>query len=662
MEGNGYVITWAFGHLVSLAPPEMYDKTTLPLIPSVFKLVSRREKTPHGYEPDREAIKQLKIIKSVFSRCSSIIVATDAGREGELIFRLIYRFLDCSKPFSRLWISSLTDRAIADGFRNLKPGSMYDNLYLAAEARSHIDWVIGINASRTLQALTGDDNNSLGRVQTPTLAMVCARYEENRSFCPRPYWIFKAGIEKDGIMVRFSGLEKASDKATAEKLFSGLEKNKTLRITKTEQKECYELAPFLHDLGSLQQEANKRHGFSAEYTLNIAQKLYEKEKLISYPRTGSCFIPHDVFTEIPALIKSLKNHPLFGTFTAGMDSDRLSERSVDDDKITDHHALIITGRQPGKLSPDEQTLYDMIAGRMLEAFSQSCVRDILTVQAVSGSGMALETKGIQTRDAGWKAVFNQTEESAEDEDTPRLPEFTQGEELTVTSCNLLMKNTVPRPLYTEASLLADMEHAAKMVDDEDLRSEISHTGIGTPATRAGIIETLVRRGYIEREKKNLIPAEKGMGLFRAVRDMQIADVSLTAEWEQQLSMIEKDAGKLNSFREKLGEYTHRIVDELSSMELPPDPRMLKCPKCSFGAVIIRGKVAKCNNSSCNMTIYKAFCGKTMTDKHVLELLVKGKTSLIKGFKSRADKSFDAYLKFDDKHNIVFEFPKNDRRK
>ena len=653
-EGNGYMVTWAFGHLAVLAPPEMYGISKIPIIPTHFKLVSRREKTVNGYQPDKDAMKQLKVIKSVFEKCQNIIVGTDSGREGELIFRNIYRLLECDKPFTRLWISSLTDKAITEGFARLKPGTDYNSLYYAAEARAHADWLVGMNCSRALSMVTGDNNQSLGRVQTPTLAMVCARYEENRNFKPEQYWIFKTAIEKDGVTFHLTAKEKKNDKSQAEEFFNRLVKETNIRITKVEQKESTQSPPLLYDLSALQQDTNKQHGFTAEQTLNIAQKLYE-EKYISYPRTGSRYISEDVFAEIPDLVKCLENHPLFGDYAQTMNVENLNKQSVDDQKITDHHALIITGVVPGKLGKDEQTVYNMIAGRMLEAFSPKCVKEVMVIQAENDSGVQFETRGSKIKETGWRGVFNLAEEKPEDENTQPLPALSEGESFIPTSNNMLGKQTRPKPFFTEATLLAAMERAGSDCEIEESQETKPAIGIGTPATRAGIIETLLKRGYMERDKKNLMPTERGLQLYHAVKNLQIADAKLTVEWEGKLAKIEKEPAFRDVFMDEIKEYTQKMVDEISSIVLPGNSRKLPCPKCKSGNVAIYGKVAKCSDASCNLTIFKSVCGKNLTDSQIEELLKNGKTGIIKGFKSKKGIVFDAMLRFNEAFNIVYEF-------
>ena len=428
LTGNGYNVTWAFGHLVQPALPDGYGikgfhPDNLPIIPPVFKLIPRQVKTEKGYKPDSDVVAQIKVIAALFRESERIIVATDAGREGELIFRYLYEYIGCATPFERLWISSLTDTAIREGLERLESGNKYDNLYYAAKARSEADWLVGINATQAITVAAGRGTYSLGRVQTPTLAMVCERYWENKRFTPETLWQahFSTAGETDDGVVKFSSCKKWKEKRPATEAYGTLKEQGRVRITKVERKESVQDTPLLYDLTTLQKEANAKHGFSAEKTLSLAQKLYEA-KLITYPRTGSRYIPEDVFTEIPALLLTLKNNPAWSGRLALVGEP--TRRSVDAAKVTDHHALLITGMKPKNLLPDEQTLYDMIVGRMLEAFSEKCVKDVTTVVAECG-GVEYTVKGATVRQAGWRGVYNE-----ETEDTV-LPEWTEGEELFV---------------------------------------------------------------------------------------------------------------------------------------------------------------------------------------------------------------------------------------
>jgi DNA topoisomerase-3 len=580
MTGNGYMVTWAFGHLVQLAMPEDYGfagfvRDNLPIIPETFKLVPRQIKDGKEYKADAGALKQLKVIKHVFDSCERIIVGTDSGREGEAIFRFIYTYLNCRKPFSRLWISSLTERAIREGLQNLKPGSEYDNLYQAAKARSEADWLVGVNSSRSLSIAAGRGVFSLGRVQTPTLVMICRRFLENKNFTPVPFWQIKVQTEKSNIQFQAISHEKYEQKETANAVFQKLQGN-SLQVQSVETKEINQEPPLLYHLTALQKEANSKYGFSADKTLSIAQKLYES-KFITYPRTGSRYISADVFDEIPDLINSLKTHPRFGAYAGTMDNSVLNIRCVDDKKVTDHYALLITENAPKGLETDEKTIYEMIAGRMLEAFSKKCVKDITTV-VLTCADTLFEAKGAVVKQAGWRAVFNETEENGED-GTGNLPEVSQGETLPVIQSEILEKQTKPKPLHTEASLLGVMESCGKDLSDEAGREAMKESGIGTPATRAAIIETLFTRDYIRREKKSLVPTEKGLAVYETVRDKRIADVALTGSWENTLAQIERGETAPDTFRQAIEIYTRQITTELMETKIAvSDNNACICPK------------------------------------------------------------------------------------
>lgn len=659
LTGNGYNVTWAFGHLVQPALPDGYGikgfhPDNLPIIPPVFKLIPRQVKTEKGYKPDSDVVAQIKVIAALFRESERIIVATDAGREGELIFRYLYEYIGCATPFERLWISSLTDTAIREGLERLESGNKYDNLYYAAKARSEADWLVGINATQAITVAAGRGTYSLGRVQTPTLAMVCERYWENKRFTPETLWQahFSTAGETDDGVVKFSSCKKWKEKRPATEAYGTLKEQGRVRITKVERKESLQDTPLLYDLTTLQKEANAKHGFSAEKTLSLAQKLYEA-KLITYPRTGSRYIPEDVFTEIPALLLTLKNNPAWSGRLALVGEP--TRRSVDAAKVTDHHALLITGMKPKNLLPDEQTLYDMIVGRMLEAFSEKCVKDVTTVVAECG-GVEYTVKGATVRQAGWRGVYNE-----ETEDTV-LPEWTEGEELFVAACSMTEGKTKPKPLHTEATLLAAMETAGKEIEDEELRQSLKECGIGTPATRAAIIETLFSREYMVRQKKSLVPTEKGLALYSVVKTMRIADVRMTGEWEAALAKIERGEMRDGTFREAIEIYTKQITTELLASDklFTHKGSECPCPKCKTGRMQFFGKVVRCDNAACGLPVFRVKAGKTLSDAEITELLTKGRTGVIKGFNSKQGKKFSAAVAFDGEFNTVFEFPEGDK--
>ena len=562
MEGKGYAFTWAFGHLLQLAPPQEYgfygwNVQNLPMLPQKFKLSIRKIKSKDGMIEDPGVRKQLDIIKNLFDEATEIIVATDAGREGELIFRYIYYYLKCKKPFKRLWISSQTDEAIKDGFRNLKPGSDYDTLFNSAHCRSQSDWLVGMNATQALSLSSGTRSVlSLGRVQTPTLAMICSRYLENKNFVPEPFYQVSIMLDKNGQLFKAVTDEKFKTKEEAQLIVDQV--LPTGNILNVEAKPRKEPPPLLHDLSSLQQEANKKKGFTADQTLTLLQNLYES-KLVTYPRTGSRYIGDDVFVGVPNLIEKLKNHPELGKQANVLSDSKLNKRSVNAKKVTDHHAILPTGESPYQLSRDKQAIYDLVAGRMLEAFHQDCIKEITKITVESGAKFF--ASGTVIGVAGWRAVFNEPDEEKKEEENTSLPKVQQGENLPVTEKTLLEKQTKPKPLYNEASLLKALETAGKDIDDEELRYAMKDSGLGTPATRAAIIETLIKRDYVMREKKNLLPTQTGLAVYNVVKDYRIAQAELTGNWEKRLEEIRSGAS-VDGFQAEIRTYTTAITQEL----------------------------------------------------------------------------------------------------
>ena len=658
LSGNGYMVTWAFGHLIQLAMPEAYGvanfrRESLPIIPADFQLIPRQVKAEKGYKADPGVLKQLKVIKEVFDQCDRIIVATDAGREGELIFRYIFHYLSCHKPFVRLWISSLTDRAIREGMENLQPGERYDNLYLAAKSRSEADWLIGINATQALSVAAGQGVFSLGRVQTPTLMMICDRYLENKNFVPTKFWQLKASTASGGIGFTAQSTARWEQQPEAIAALQRVKDAGQFVVKSVERKEAAQEPPLLYDLTTLQKEANTKLNFSADKTLSIAQSLYEK-KVMSYPRTGSRYISEDVFEEMPERIALLERYPRFAGYAAGLNGATLNRRSVNDGKVTDHHALIVTENLPGELSKDERAIYEMVAGRMLEAFSGKCVKDVTTA-LLSAGDTGFTVKGAVMKTAGWRAVFS--EQDTEDEDTATLPPLQEGQTLPLSGVDLLEKQTKPKPLHTESSLLAAMENAGKELEDAELKASLKDAGIGTPATRAAIIETLFARQYIVREKKNLVPTDKGLAVYRIVKDKKIADVEMTGMWETALAKIEAGGMDADTFRKGIEVYAAQITAELLSVQLSfASGETCPCPKCGSGRILFYPKVAKCSNVDCTLTIFRSKCDKQLTDKQIVELVTKRKTGLIKGFKGKNGKAFDASLVLDEQFNVAFSFP------
>ena len=654
LEGNGYVVTWAMGHLIALAMPEAYGFSAykaedLPIRPNPFLLVVRQVRKDKEYISDPAALKQLKVIRSCFDKADRIIVATDAGREGELIFRYIYQHLGCRKPFDRLWISSLTDKAIREGLSNLKPGSHYDNLYYSAKARSEADWLVGINASRAL-SIVRKGGYSLGRVQTPTLAMVCRRYIENHDFSSVPYWKLSALMEKEGISLKAVGCKDYENEALAQTALASLRSQSQLKVESVARKVGHTSPPLLYDLTALQKETNRRHGFSADKTLSIAQSLYEK-KITTYPRTGSRYISEDVFEEVPALLHKI-----------GISlSNPLNRHSVDNDKITDHHAIIPTGETPQGLSADEVTVYQMVVTRFVEAFSPDSEEERMLVRFTDGNS-TFAWKACRQISLGWKAVQKGKEaeaekkEGGEEQVLSSLPNLIEGENLPVLDAEITEDKTKPKPLYTEATLLSAMENAGKEVEDAESKKAMAECGIGTPATRANIIETLILRDYIRRDKKAIIPTEKGLAVYEIVKDKRIANAEMTGSWELTLAAIEAGQMPPEKFKQGINSYVSTICEELLS--LAPKQKSYptyRCPKCGTESVGIYAKVAKCRHEGCDFHIFREVCGTLLTEDYIRDLLTTGRTPILKGLTSKAGKKFNARLVLNEDYTTSFEF-------
>ena len=658
--GNGYHVTWALGHLVQPAMPDGYGikgfrRDSLPVIPERFELAPRQVKTDKGYKADAAAVKQIKVITKLWNESDSIIVATDCAREGELIFRYLYAYTGCTLPFQRLWISSLTDAAIRKGLKELKDGHEYDNLYQAAKARSEADWLVGINGTQALTVAAGRGTYSVGRVQTPTLAMVCKRFWENKRFTPEPVHQlhFTVPSVSASEVVKFASVEKWKDKEEAAALYNKVKAQMAATVVKTEKKEKVENPPLLYDLTTLQKEANTKHGFTAEQTLDLVQKLYEA-KLVTYPRTSSRYIPEDVFAEVPLLFDRLSSHSSFADKIESMGE--LNRRSVDASKVTDHHALLVTPNRPLALYKNEQLIYDMIVGRMIEAFSPECVKDTTTVRAEC-EGVAFETKGCIVRKAGWRSVYG------EDREDTVLPDWKEGDTLSMNGCTMSSGMTRPKPLHTESTLLAAMETAGREgMEDEEARQALKDCGIGTPATRAAIIETLLRREYMVRVKKSLVPTEKGLALYSIVKGMDIADVEMTGRWESELAEIEKGRTPHEAFLRDIEGYTRKITTELLACDkiFGHKASGCACPKCGTGTMQFYGKVVRCDNPDCALPVFRQIAGRTLTDTEMTDLLAKGRTGVLSGFKSKQGKPFSAAVAFDADFNTVFEFPEAKR--
>lgn len=660
IEGNSYCVTWAIGHLVSLAMPEDYGfqgfkREALPILPRSYLLLPRKIKKGNKYTSDLGALKQLKVIDMLFKICSEIIVATDAGREGELIFRYIYQYLNCNKPFKRLWISSLTEKAINVGLQNLKEGSEFDGLFRAGHSRSRADWLVGINASQALTVSMNDSVYSLGRVQTPTLSLICKRYLENTAFEKKLYYQIELTHQKEGVLFKSLSLEKWENKQKAEQALKRIEKQSEVKIEKVDIKIIREESPLLFDLTSLQKRANELFGFSADETLSIAQSLYEK-KFITYPRTSSKYIPEDLWPEIPSLLKVLSDDSRYSNFLLKLKLARLNKKIVNDVKVTDHHGLLTTDRLPSAISAMEESIYHLIAQRVWESVFEPCVKKQTDI-TLNVLDYEFSFKSTSIMELGWRAIRKELSTN-DDEVIVELPDLKQGDKLKIQEATTLEKSTRPKSLYTESTLLSAMENGSKEIEDKSLQSVIKDIGIGTAATRAAIIETLLKRDYITRKAKSLVPTEKGLKVYEIIKDKLISDVLLTAKWESAFKEIEENKTNMEDFHKQIEDYTTEITNELLAIKPNNDADHLSCPKCKQHTLQLREKVVKCLDADCNWILFRTICGIKLSVDDVADLLEHGRTKLLKGLISKAGKKFDAYLVLKEDCTTGFEFLKN----
>ncbi len=663
IEGNGYQVTWAFGHLVTLADTSDYgiegkwNLNELPIIPNPMKLVVGK---------NEGVIKQYETIKSLFLACTNIIVATDAGREGELIFRYIYELSGCKIPFQRLWVSSLTDKALKDGFKNLKDGKDFDNLYYSAKARSEADWIVGINATRGLTLFSKQGKLlSLGRVQTPTLSLICKRFLENKNFVPTAYFVPTLQLQANSFNFVATFEKTLPTKEAASEIIKEI--GKTLTCTDIKVKDIIEQPPTLFDLTTLQQVANKRFGLSAQQTLDIAQALYEKHKILSYPRTSSSYLSDDIAPNIQPLMQHINSvHPAT-TIIQEIIANPLSRRPIDTSKVTDHHAIIPTEQRIvlSNLTEDEKKVYFLVLDRFVAAFYKPCLKQ--STQLFFGMSKGnFKSQGMVIKDLGWRAVSQVQEEDDEKttEDNQKLPLLKIQQIVDVLAKKITDKKTTAPPLLTEASLLALMETAGKLVEDDTLKQSLKECGLGTPATRASTIETLQRRQYIALEgKKKLIPTDIGLQVYEMVKDWEIAKPDLTGNWEKKLNLMAAGNYNLETFNTEIRNYIHSIIGVFKSgtmqnMTRIPAEHYGECPKCKKGKVIEGKKGYGCSEFrvGCNFVIWKEIAGKTISPTMLRNLITKGKTQLLKGFMSKLGKPFDATMTLNQDFRVEFILP------
>jgi DNA topoisomerase III len=668
LEGPDHVVTWAVGHLVQLADPDEYDDrfkkwrmADLPIVPEQFRLVVRDERSK----------KQMNVVKRLLGRddVDTVVNACDAGREGELIFAYIFEKSGSHKPVERLWLNSMTTGAIKEAFSDLRPGAALATLEAAARSRSEADWIVGMNATRaaTIRLRSSFDGAvSLGRVQTPTLAILARREEEIRAFKPEPYWVVDAAFDTVNAGPRkyegrfHAGANpriKTADEAAA--IVSACD-GQTGEITKLDKSERKERAPLLYDLTSLQRDANSRFGFSARRTLGAAQRLYEEHKALTYPRTNSRYITGDMIGEIKptaTIVGEHKEYSKASEYVLGLDVLPLG-RVVNDAKVTDHHAVIPTraDRHPvEKMNPDDRRIYDLVVRRFLAVFHPDAVFENTRVETTVAS-YVFRTRGKLMLVPGWRGVYGEEADvdgaGGSDEDEGReqqLPKLEHGEQVKVQEVGSEAKETKPPRRYSEGSLLAAMETAGKLVDEEELREAMKDSGIGTPATRAAIIERLLQVAYIERDGRALVVTEKGLNVIRLLGEHALTSPGLTGEWEHRLSKIETGEDSREAFMGDIVKFTSETVGELDAKLKDvriPRANLGPCPVCGHDIVENR-KGYSCwsrDDPGCGFVIWKSKAGKQLPISVARELIKTGRTEKqVTGFKGRSGKSFRAKL-------------------
>lgn len=666
MEGNGYCVTWTFGHLCTLKEPHDYnpnlkywDLGSLPIIPQKFgiKLI-----------PNKGVEKQFEVIEKLVQECEEVINCGDAGQEGEVIQRWVLHKARCDKPMKRLWISSLTEDAIKEGFANLKPAEGYLNLYQAGNARAIGDWLLGINATRLFTKKFGGGKAvlSIGRVQTPTLAMIVQRQKEIDAFKTADYWELKTKYKE---VIFNAAIDRLTSQERAE---GGLEylKQHPFEILSFEIKEGKEKNPRLFDLTALQVEANKKYGYSAENTLKYVQSLYEK-KHVTYPRVDTTYLSENLHPKMHGILSSMRFYTDLTAPLLGKPIPK-SKAVFDDTKVTDHHAIIPTEIQPSpNLIKEEKLVYDLIARRFIAVFYPECKISNTLVEGQVGT-IPFKATGKQILELGWREVYakdKKDEEQTNKDEEQTIPEFLAGESGPHEPF-IHQGRTTPPKAFTEATLLRAMETAGKQVEDEELRELLKNNGIGRPSTRANIIETLFKRKYIEKKRKNLIATSIGMELIDTIEDELLKSPELTGEWESKLRKIEKGEYEANQFKEELTqmvrELTWKVIrGQNKTIEIKePEPEVKKeraprkkseivweeseCPKCKTSK-LIKGKTAiGCQNfQGCGFKISFEIFGKKLTEKQIMDLVSKGKTSKLKGFKSHPEGKEEGILSFDE---------------
>ncbi|MGB1042362.1 MAG: DNA topoisomerase 3 [Tenacibaculum sp.] len=672
-EGNGYAVTYTFGHLCTLLEPKDYkphwkswDLNNLPMLPERFNT---------KVTDDSGIQKQFNIVKSLFEKADEVINCGDAGTEGELIQRWVINQANYKGTVKRLWISSLTEEAIKEGFNNLKPAEQYDNLYYAGFSRAIGDWLLGLNATRLYTVKFGGYKQvlSIGRVQTPTLAMLVNRYKEIKHFKPQPYWELQT-LYRNTLFSCEEGrfLKKEEGQAFANKV-----KEADFEITSVTKKKGKEYAPKLFDLTGLQVYCNNKFGFSADETLKTVQKLYEM-KVVTYPRVDTTFLPNDIYPKVPGILSKLT---AYNTLTQPLLGAKIkkSKKVFDDKKVTDHHAIIPTGIQ-NSLQYNQQQVYDIITRRFIAVFYPDS--DIAKTEVKGAADkIPFRTSGKEILTKGWRVVFEHGNDTKKSEEKDILPTFEKGEK-GPHEPSFLEKETKPPRNYTEASLLRAMETAGKQVDDDEMRELMKENGIGRPSTRASIIETLFRRKYIERQKKLVLPTQTGIDLIDLIDNELLKSAELTGRWEKRLKEIERGDFNAGAFINNMKKMVDQLVYEVRSsaktkrlssvteneqkQTAKPKTKAKKktvvgkeCPKCKNGQLLKGSAAYGCSayKNGCDFKLPFDFLGKKISENQLIRLLDKGCTTNLKGFKQN-DEKVEGLVRFDANFNLKLEPKKN----
>ncbi|MDQ7006638.1 MAG: DNA topoisomerase 3 [Acidobacteriota bacterium] len=682
-RGDGFIgkgatrISWCLGHLLELAPPAAYDERwrswrleNLPILVSSFRL-----------SPREDSKDQWRALRALLTdpHLEEVINACDAGREGELIFAYARQASGCKAPVRRLWISSMTDQAIREGFDRLRDGSDFTALEAAARCRSEADWLVGLNATRamTLRARRGSDSRllSLGRVQTPTLALICRREQEIENFEPQTFWQVRVrfAVEDGSFLatwtrpgVKGDQADRLDSKQAAEAICSRIEGRDGI-VTRADGRRVKEKPPLLYDLTALQKEANARFGLSAQKTLDLAQSLYERKKVITYPRTDARHLGSDLVDTLPGRIRSLGFGPYEKTAGEIIETwpPKLGKRVIDDAEVSDHHAIIPTGSDPRRagLDPDEKKLFDLVARRFLAVFLPDALFSVMAARTSIGDDHFI-ARGRSCLAPGWRAI--DPPRSTKKEREVILPALEPGMQARQAAHEIREGRTKPPRRYTEATLLGAMERAGEGLEEQELKRAMKRNGLGTPATRAAIIETLLRRNYVRREAGSLVPSEEGRALIECLPVDELRSARLTGAWEAQLVAIAEGRHDREEFMKAIRTLTRRVVEAIASAEISdaglatlsrPEAAegepFGKCPCCE-GEVLAGARGWRC--SACNLSIPRSIARREISDRMARALLSARRCPPVKGFRSRAGKEFQAGLEIDEKGEIRFFFP------